>query len=198
MEGLLYGVKPERWTPPDPDNHLLVGLSKVPMRMTELELPVPQRRDWVMAKTRLTGICGSDAKQVFMDFGDNYVDSALNGLFTFPTVLGHEVVAEISEVGPDVTGLHVGQRVVLNPWLSCVPRGIDPVCGACRDGDLSLCWNFTQGPIAAGIIPGPRRTRPGDSPSTYQPTSRCSSRFPTTSVTRSPYWRIRSRCRCIR
>jgi len=37
-----------------------------------------------MAKTRLTGICGSDAKQVFMDFGDNFTDSALNGYFTAP------------------------------------------------------------------------------------------------------------------
>jgi threonine dehydrogenase-like Zn-dependent dehydrogenase len=89
MQGLLYGVRPERWTPPDPDNHLLVGLSRVPMRMEELDRPVPTRPDWVMAKTRLTGICGSDAKQVFRDFGDDYTDSALNGLFTFPTVLGH-------------------------------------------------------------------------------------------------------------
>ena len=30
MQGLLYGVKPERWTPPDDSNHLLVGLSKTP------------------------------------------------------------------------------------------------------------------------------------------------------------------------
>ena len=54
-----------------------------------------------MAKTRLTGICGSDAKQVFMDFGDNFTDSALNGYFTAPTVLGHEVVAEVAELGPE-------------------------------------------------------------------------------------------------
>ncbi len=48
-------------------------------------------------KTRMTGICGSDAKQVFMDFGDGLGDSALNGLFSFPTVLGHEVVADVVE-----------------------------------------------------------------------------------------------------
>ena len=27
MQGLLYGVRPERWTPPDESNPLLVGLS---------------------------------------------------------------------------------------------------------------------------------------------------------------------------
>jgi threonine dehydrogenase-like Zn-dependent dehydrogenase len=161
MQGLLYGVRPERWTPPDLENHLLVGLSRVPMRMEELEQPVPTRPGWVMAKTRLTGICGSDAKQVFMDFGDDYTDSALNGHFTFPTVLGHEVVAEIAQVGDGVTSLEVGQRVVLNPWLSCVPRGIDPLCGSCQDGDYSLCWHFLDGPLAAGIHTGTSKDAPG-------------------------------------
>ncbi|HEY3844103.1 MAG TPA: alcohol dehydrogenase catalytic domain-containing protein [Acidimicrobiales bacterium] len=161
MQGLLYGVRPLPWTPPDEDNHLLVGLSRVPMRMEELDPPRPERDGWVMAKTRLTGICGSDAKQVFMDFGDDYTDSALNGLFTFPTVLGHEVVADVVEIGAGVSRLAVGQRVVLNPWLSCVPRGIDPPCGSCQDGDYSLCWHFTQGPLAAGIHTGTSKDAPG-------------------------------------
>jgi threonine dehydrogenase-like Zn-dependent dehydrogenase len=161
MRGLLYGVRPEPWESPSPDNHLLDGLSRVPMRLQEIDDPLPHRDGWVMAKTRMTGICGSDAKQVFMDFGDDYTDSALNGLFTFPTVLGHEVVADVAEVGPGVTRLHAGQRVVLNPWLSCVPRGVDPPCGACQDGDLSLCWHFTQGPLAAGIHTGTSRDAPG-------------------------------------
>jgi len=161
MQGLLYGVKPDRWTPPDRENPLLVGLSRVPMRMEELAQPRPSRDDWVMARTRLTGICGSDAKQVFMDFGDDYTDSALNGLFTFPTVLGHEVVAEVVEVGSRVTTLAPGQRVVLNPWLSCAPRGITPLCGSCQVGDYSLCWHFTQGPLAAGIHTGTSKDAPG-------------------------------------
>jgi threonine dehydrogenase-like Zn-dependent dehydrogenase len=161
VKALLYGVRPDRWAAPDQDNRLLVGLSKVPMRLEELAQPVPLRDDWAVIKTRLTGICGSDAKQVFMDFGDDYTDSALNGLFTFPTVLGHEVVADVVEVGPAVTTVEVGQRVVLNPWLSCGPRGIDPPCGSCRDGDFSLCWHFTEGPLAAGIHTGTSKDAPG-------------------------------------
>ena len=161
MQGLTYGVAPEPWTPPDDQNHLLVGLSKVPMRLEEREEPHPTRDGWVMAKTRLTGICGSDAKQVFSDFGDDFSDSALNTYFSVPTVLGHEVVAEIAEVGNAVSHLEVGQRVVLNPWLSCVPRGITPLCGSCQAGDLSLCWHFTEGPIAPGIHTGTSRDAPG-------------------------------------
>ncbi len=161
MQGLLYGVRPERWTPPDDSNQLLVGLSHTPMVLKELERPTLVRDDWAVAKTRLTGICGSDAKMVFMDFGDDYGDSALNGYFTFPTVFGHEVVADVVEVGPAVTSLEVGQRVVLNPWLSCGPRGIDPPCGSCQAGDFSMCWHFTRGPIAAGIHTGTSKDAPG-------------------------------------
>jgi hypothetical protein len=76
VQGLTYGVEPDPWTPPDENNHLLVGLSKVPMRLEEREEPHPTRDGWVMAKTRLTGICGSDAKQVFSDFGGDFTDSA--------------------------------------------------------------------------------------------------------------------------
>ncbi len=161
MQGLLYGVRPERWAPPDETNKLLVGLSHTPMVLKELDRPSLYRDDWAVAKTRLTGICGSDAKMVFMDFGDDYGDSALNGYFTFPTVFGHEVVADVVEVGPAVSTLEVGQRVVLNPWLSCGPRGIDPPCGSCLAGDYSLCWNFTRGPIAAGIHTGTSKDAPG-------------------------------------
>lgn len=161
MQGLLYGVRPERWAPPDESNQLLVGLSHTPMVLKELERPALVRDDWAVAKTRLTGICGSDAKMVFMDFGDDYGDSALNGYFTFPTVFGHEVVADVVEVGPAVSSLEVGQRVVLNPWLSCGPRGIDPPCGSCQAGDYSMCWHFTRGPIAAGIHTGTSKDAPG-------------------------------------
>ena len=51
MQGLLYGVRGERWTPPDDANQLMVGLSKVPMRLQELERPTPLRDDWAVAKT---------------------------------------------------------------------------------------------------------------------------------------------------
>ena len=53
------------------------------------------------------------------------------------------------------------QRVVLNPWLSCVPRGVSPICPACEVGDLSLCWNFQTPPLAPGIHIGTSSDVPG-------------------------------------
>jgi threonine dehydrogenase-like Zn-dependent dehydrogenase len=91
-----------------------------------------------------------------LDFGagsDN-TDSALIAFCSFPQVMGHEVVANVEELGPKARGLDIGQRVVLNPWLSCAPRGISPLCPACEQGDLSLCWSFEEGDISAGIHTG--------------------------------------------
>ena len=124
MQGLLYGVRPEPWTPPDGANHLMTGLSRTPMRLQELDRPTPIRDDWAVAKTRLTGICGSDAKMVFMDFGDDFGDSALNGYFSFPTVFGHEVVADVVEVGPAVTTLE--RRAAGRPEPVAVVRASGP------------------------------------------------------------------------
>ena len=160
MQALVWGVKPEAWKAPDPSNHLLAGLARTPMRLEDVDVPRPPRDDWVVAKTRLTGICGSESKQVFGDFTDAYNDSALAGLFSFPMVMGHEVVAEVTELGPQAEGLEVGQRVVLNPWLTCLPRGLDP-CPSCQAGDLSLCFHFTEGGLSPGIHTGTCRDAPG-------------------------------------
>jgi threonine dehydrogenase-like Zn-dependent dehydrogenase len=161
VKGLLWGVRPDPWDPPDASNPLQVALARTPMKLTDVDDPHPARPGWVMAKTRMTGICGSEAKQVFMDFGEGGSDSPLGHLFSFPTVLGHEVVADVVELGPGADALELGQRVVLNPWLSCLPRGVDPPCPACQAGDLSLCWHFTTGPLAAGIHTGTCRDATG-------------------------------------
>src|SRR5712691_2913932 len=132
--------------------HSLLRLTEIP----DAQVPFP---DWVLIKTRLCGICGSDYKQVFIDFEG--IDSPLATLATFPQVMGHEVVGTIHRVGPAVTTLRPGQRVVLNPWLSCAPRGITPVCEMCEEGQYSLCVNFKRGRLAPGIHTGVCRDASG-------------------------------------
>ena len=116
-----------------------------PLAPTRLEsVPIPElpRDDWVRVRTRLAGICGSDVKQVLLGGAH---DNPLTALVSLLHVLGHEAVGVIEAVGPGVRERRVGERVVLNPWLSCVPRGVDPICPACRNGDLMLCRNFDGG-----------------------------------------------------
>jgi D-arabinose 1-dehydrogenase-like Zn-dependent alcohol dehydrogenase len=61
---------------------------------------------------------------------------------SFPHVLGHEVVGRRADTG---------ERVVLNRWLSCAPRGIDPPCEACRAGRYPWCRNFRSGDLPVSI-----------------------------------------------
>ncbi len=156
MRALVFGVDPD---PADPalaesDNPHVRTLAVTPMALREVDEPRLFADDWLVLRPRLAGICGSDTKQVFMDTGGDASDFSLTALISFPQVLGHEVVADVVEVGSSVRDHRVGDRVVLNCWLSCRPRGIDPVCPACQSGDLSLCWNFTRGRLTPGIHSG--------------------------------------------
>jgi threonine dehydrogenase-like Zn-dependent dehydrogenase len=162
MKALLYGVRPDPQPEIDTTNHLLRNLARTPMKLVDMDDPGFLRPDWVVTKPRLTGICGSDSKQVFMDWGEvRSPDNPMKGFFSLPQVLGHEVVADVVALGPEAEGLDVGDRVVLNPWLSCGPRGVSPMCAACERGDFSLCVSFGVGPIAPGIHTGTSKDASG-------------------------------------
>ncbi len=112
----------------------------------------------VVVAPALTGICGSDQKQIQLK---GHFDNPITGIISFPHVLGHESAGRVVEVGADVSRVRPGDRVVLNPWLSCEPRGVRPVCAACAAGDLSLCENFDRGALAPGLHLGNCRDAPG-------------------------------------
>jgi threonine dehydrogenase-like Zn-dependent dehydrogenase len=161
MKALVFGVEPDGWQVPADAPPLARNLAVSPVGLRDVPDARPLRPDWLVTRPLLTGICGSDSKQVLLDFGDGGGDSAMIAFCSFPQVLGHEVVAEVVELGPEAAGFDIGDRVVLNPWLSCRPRGIEPICPACEAGDLSLCWSFTTGDISACIHTGVARDATG-------------------------------------
>jgi D-arabinose 1-dehydrogenase-like Zn-dependent alcohol dehydrogenase len=154
MRALVFGVPPEPFEVTDDADTLTRNLAHSPVSLRDVPDPQPLHDDWVVARPRLTGICGSDSKQILLDFGEGDTDNAMAAFCSFPQVMGHEVVADVVALGPTARGLEIGQRVVLNPWLSCGPRGIEPRCPACETGDYSLCWSFTDGDIKPGIHTG--------------------------------------------
>jgi threonine dehydrogenase-like Zn-dependent dehydrogenase len=155
MRALVFLTKPDEGVEPAPEDAplLVKHLQQTPMKIEEVPDPKLFGDDWMVLRTRLCGICGSDSKQVLMDFEDAD-DSPMTAFISFPQVLGHEVVGTVEQAGPAVEGLDVGQRVVLNPWLSCGPRGIDPPCPECARGNYSACWSFVDGRLAPGIHSG--------------------------------------------
>ena len=58
------------------------------------------------------------------------------------------------EVGKEVTGSKVGEIVTLSPGLSCVTRGIDPVCPSCQAGRPGSCENTAKGCLSPGMFTG--------------------------------------------
>lgn len=98
-------------------------------------LPGP---DWVRLRPELAGICGSD-----VGLAHAKLSLVLSAYYTAArTIPGHEVVAVVDEVGPSVTSLTPGDRVSLDPVLSCVHRGHDPVCRSCARGRPHTCDRF--------------------------------------------------------
>jgi threonine dehydrogenase-like Zn-dependent dehydrogenase len=120
-----------------------------PTALLDVPEPEPPDAQWVVCDTNVSGICGSDTKQIFLH---GALDNPLTALLSFPHVLGHEVVARRADTG---------DRVVLNPWLSCLPRGIDPPCPACAEGRYPWCRNFDRGVLPAALHLGNCASAPG-------------------------------------
>jgi NADPH:quinone reductase-like Zn-dependent oxidoreductase len=68
---------------------------------------------------------------------DLFVADGLPGVhYTFPHVVGSDGAGVVDAVGSAVTAVRPGDRVMINPGLSCGR------CAACRDGEESLCPAF--------------------------------------------------------
>jgi len=92
--------------------------------------PVPRISDpeEILLEVEACGVCGTDLHILATPPGH----PATPG-----TILGHEFVGRIVEVGPQVTAFHTGQRVIVDPNLKC------GVCRPCRRGQLNHCENWT-------------------------------------------------------
>lgn len=118
-------------------------------RLADIDSPRLPSPDWVKIRTRLSGICGSDLATITAK-GSPY----FSPFTSCPFVFGHEVVGEIAEIGPQVEGYDVGDRVVIEPVLPCEIRGIEQKCHQCQRGHYAGCENVARGEISAGVQTG--------------------------------------------
>jgi threonine dehydrogenase-like Zn-dependent dehydrogenase len=102
----------------------------------EPELPAA---GWMRVLPSLSGICGSDLAAI-----SGHASLYLDALTSYPFVPGHEVVGVLED----------GTRVVIEPALGCVVRGVEPLCPRCAEGRPGLCHNATEGPISVGLQTG--------------------------------------------
>ncbi len=105
--------------------------------LEEVERPTFDDRE-VLIRVHKTSICGTD---LHIHRWDPWARESI----PVPLVVGHEFMGEIAEIGADVIGLAVGQRVSGEGHITCGH------CRNCRAGRREFCHNH----ISVGV------TRPG-------------------------------------
>ena len=95
--------------------------STATLTIQELPDPVPGPGEVVIAVS-LAGVCGSDYSLYHGKFG-----------VPLPVVPGHEGMGTVTEVGPGVSNVTVGQRVVIQPNFACWD------CDLCSAGMDNIC-----------------------------------------------------------
>jgi 2-desacetyl-2-hydroxyethyl bacteriochlorophyllide A dehydrogenase len=102
-------------------------------RTSETEMPEIDS-DEILVKTLQVGICGTDLKM----FNGTY-----NGLHKYPVIPGHEWIGEIAEIGNQVQGFDVGQKVMGSVSMWCGE------CMPCIAGNTESCDNLAHFGLSA-------------------------------------------------
>ena len=89
----------------------------------ERPMPAIKLSTEVLIKVKAGGICGSDI----------HIYHGTSNVATYPRVIGHEIVGEIVELGKDVKSFVIGDRVIMDPVISCGN------CYQCRIGRRNVC-----------------------------------------------------------
>lgn len=98
-----------------------------PKEMEVRDVPEPQcGPDEVVLKINACAVCGTDLR--IYNFGDRKV--------TPPQIVGHEIAGTIEEIGSNVEGYEVGQRVTVSTPVGCGQ------CRFCDRGKHNLCQDF--------------------------------------------------------
>jgi 2-desacetyl-2-hydroxyethyl bacteriochlorophyllide A dehydrogenase len=92
----------------------------------EKSLPELGPRD-VLVQVRAAAICGSDL----------HIFKGLHPSAALPVTIGHEAAGQIVATGKDVTQLAAGDRVTIEPIITC------GTCEFCRRGQYHLCQNVS-------------------------------------------------------
>lgn len=146
MSRLVFSRKPARFALARVAGSIMPGAGATfgPLELERDEvLPLPAP-DWVRLRPRLAGICGSDLAMI-----DGTASAYFDPLVSYPFTPGHEVLANV--VNDDGA---TGRRVVLVPVLSCLTRGISPVCEWCAAGDINRCERVAFGHLSPGLQSG--------------------------------------------
>ncbi|MBD0381337.1 NAD(P)-dependent alcohol dehydrogenase [Paenibacillus sedimenti] len=95
------------------------------IEVKQVPIPLP-KPDEALIKVYCIGVCGSDV---------HYYEHGKIGRYKVkqPIILGHELAGEVISVGDAVTNVTVGDRVAVEPGITCGR------CEYCKSGRYNLC-----------------------------------------------------------
>ena len=90
------------------------------------EVPIPEigSRE-ILVEMKACGVCGTDIEK-------------MHGKFITPPKLGHEVTGKVVELGREVNGFQIGDRVFVHHHVPCYK------CHYCKHGDYTMCEEFSK------------------------------------------------------
>ncbi len=130
-------MRPQTFSP-EKKMKALCWYGKTDVRVEDVPEPKILNRSDAIIRVTSTSICGSD-----LHIYNGFVDEMEPG-----DVLGHEFMGEVVDVGPDVTRLKQGDRVVVPFCISCGH------CYYCQNQLFSLCDNSNPNAYTAAKLYG--------------------------------------------
>lgn len=105
-------------------NKMIQAIMTAPGNIVYQDVDIPEvQPEQIKVKMKRIGICGSDI----------HVNHGKHPYTNYPVVQGHEVSAEVAEVGNKVTNCRVGDKVTIQPQVVCGK------CYPCTHGMYNDC-----------------------------------------------------------
>jgi alcohol dehydrogenase/propanol-preferring alcohol dehydrogenase len=129
-----------------------------PLDAAETPTPAAPAGTEVLLRVTSCGVCHSDLhlRDGYFELGGGKKLDLSRGI-PLPHVLGHEIVGTVIAIGPQASGVKLGDKRVAYPWIGC------GVCSVCASGHEELCAkpralgvNVAGGYADHVIVPHPR------------------------------------------
>jgi D-arabinose 1-dehydrogenase-like Zn-dependent alcohol dehydrogenase len=105
-----------------------------PLEAREYPDPEPKGEE-VLLRVEAAGVCHSDVHiwDGYFDLGGGDKVTLESRGVKLPFTMGHEIAGVVAAVGPSASGVEVGDKRVVYPWIGCGQ------CAVCRRGEELLC-----------------------------------------------------------
>ena len=104
--------------------------------LQEIELPTPEPKGTeVLLEVTHCGVCHSDLHiwDGYYDVGGGQKMSLKDRGVVLPLAMGHEIVGRVVKLGPEASGVKLGDVRIVFPWLGCGK------CEKCLAEDDNMC-----------------------------------------------------------